>query len=130
MNRKKKTKRSLASLLLFLVSVHIMARDYSGHRYFGDADIGLPNGNEVGIGLLIAIMAIPVGYIILKMSDSKSGEGNTLGGCIGVVFIGGGIIALLPLVAWLCAIGSVLIGIGFALFIVIGIIGLFMSKKK
>ena len=128
MNRQKNTMRSLASILFSLTSVPIMSRDYSGHRYFGDADIGLPNGNEVGIGLVIAIISIPIGYLTLKMSDSKSGEDNTLGGCLGVIFIGSGIIALLPLVAW--AIGSVLIGIGFALFIVIGFIGLFMSKKK
>lgn len=130
MNKKKNTIRSLASILFSLTSVPIMARDYSGHRYYGDADIGMPNGNEVGIGLVIAIIAIPIGYLILKKSDSNFGEDDTLGGCLGVIFIGGGIIALLPLVAWLCAIGSVLIGIGFALFIVIGIIGLFMSKKQ
>ena len=108
----------------------LLARDYSGHRYSGDADIGLPNGSEVGTGIIIALIAIPIGYLILNMSNSKDSEGNTFGGCLGLLFIGGGIIGLLPLIAWLCAIGNILIGIGFALFVIIGVIGWLTSKKK
>lgn len=108
----------------------MFARDYSGHRYFDSPDIGLPSGSEVGTGLVIAIIAIPIGYLILKMSDSKTSEGNSFGGCLGVIFIIGGLVCLLPLVAWLYAIGSVVIGIGMALFVVIGIIALFTSKNK
>jgi hypothetical protein len=64
------------------------------------------------------------------MSNSKDGESNTFVGCLGVIFIGGGIIGLLPLLAWLCAFGNILLGIGFALFVVIGVIGWLTSKKK
>ena len=113
-----------------LANLEMFARDYSGHRYFDSPDIGLPSGSEVGTGLVIAIIAIPIGYLILKMSDSKTSEGNSFGGCLGVIFIIGGLVCLLPLVAWLCAIGSVVIGIGMALFVVIGIIALFTSKNK
>ena len=113
-----------------LANLEMFARDYSGHRYFDSPDIGLPSGSEVGTGLVIAIIAIPIGYLILKMSDSKTSEGNSFGGCLGVIFIIGGLVCLLPLVAWLCAIGSVVIGIGMALFLVIGIIALFTSKNK
>ena len=113
-----------------LANLEMFARDYSGHRYFESPDIGLPSGSEVGTGLVIAIIAIPIGYLILKMSDSKTSEGNSFGGCLGVIFIIGGLVCLLPLVAWLCAIGSVVIGIGMALFVVIGIIALFTSKNK
>jgi len=108
----------------------LIARDYSGHRYYGDADIGLPNGSEVGTGIIIALVAIPIGYLILNMSNTKDGEGNTFVGCLGVLFIGGGLIGLLPLLAWLCAIGNVLIGIGFALFVIVGVIGWLTSKNK
>jgi len=113
-----------------LANLEMFARDYSGHRYFDSPDIGLPSGSEVGTGLVIAIIAIPIGYLILKMSDSKTSEGNSFGGCLGVIFIIGGLVCLLPLVAWLYAIGSVVIGIGMALFVVIGIIALFTSKNK
>lgn len=113
-----------------LANLEMFARDYSGHRYFDSPDIGLPSGSEVGTGLVIAIIAIPIGYLILKMSDSKTSEGYSFGGCLGVIFIIGGLVCLLPLVAWLCAIGSVVIGIGMALFVVIGIIALFTSKNK
>ena len=113
-----------------LANLEMFARDYSGHRYFESPDIGLPSGSEVGTGLVIAIIAIPIGYLILKMSDSQTSEGNSFGGCLGVIFIIGGLVCLLPLVAWLCAIGSVVIGIGMALFVVIGIIALFTSKNK
>lgn len=130
MNRQKETMRSLVSILLSLTFVQIMARDYSGHRYYGDGDIGLPNGSEVGTGIIIALVAIPIGYMILNMSNSKDGESNTFVGCLGVIFIGGGIIGLLPLLAWLCAFGNILLGIGFALFVVIGVIGWLTSKKK
>lgn len=120
------------SILLFYLftSLSVFTRDYSGHRYYGDADIGLPSGNEVGIGLAIAIVAIPIGYLFLNMSNSKNGEDNMFAGCFGLLFIGGGIVALLPLIAWLCAIANVIIGIGFVLLIVVIVIGFLMSKTK
>lgn len=119
-------KRISILLLSLFTSFTIFARDYSGRRYYGNADIGLPDGSEVGIGLVIALIAIPIGYLIINMSESN----NVFVGCLGLLFIGGGIASLLPLVAWLCAIGSIIIGIGFALFIIVVVIGFFMSKKK
>lgn len=122
-------KRIYILLLSLHTSFTIYAKDYSGHRYYGDADIGLPNGSEVGIGLVIALITIPIGYLIINMSN-HNGEDNMLVGCLGLLFIGGGIVSLLPLLAWLCAIANVLIAIGFALFIIVVVIGFFMSKKK
>ena len=120
------------SILLFFLftSLFAFARDYSGHRYYGDDDIGLPNGSEVGIGLVIALIAIPIGYLVINMSKSNNEEDNIFVGCLGSLFICGGIFSLLPLLAWLCAIGNIIIGIGFILFVIIGIIGFFISKKK
>lgn len=89
-------------------------------------DIGLPDGSEVGIGLLIAIFALPIGYFFLNGSK----EDNSSGGCFGLIFIGVGIVCLFPLLAWICAIGQVIIGIGIALFIILLIIGLISGKFK
>ena len=123
-------KRGSLFLTSLLSSLSAFTRDYSGHRYYGDADIGLPNGNEVGIGLVIALIAIPIGYLIINMSKSNSGEDNMFVGCLGLLFIGGGIVSLLPLLAWLCAIANIVIGIGFILFIVVFVIGFLLSKNK
>ena len=122
-------KRISILLLSLITSFTAFARDYSGRRYYGNADIGLPDSSEVGIGLVIALIAIPIGYLIINMSNNN-GEENMFVGCLGLLFIGGGIASLLPLLAWLCAIANVLIAIGFALFIIVVVIGFFMSKKK
>ena len=123
-------RRQLTTFIGLIAHLPIMARDYSGHRYFGDDDIGLPSGSEVGIGIVIALIAIPVGYMILKMSETKNGESNSFGGCFALLCIGGGIISLLPLFAWLCAISSVIYGIAIVLFIIIAIIAFLFSKNK
>ena len=122
-------KRIFSLSVSFFANLALFAKSYSGRRYFDSPDIGLPNGGDVGIGLIIAIIAIPIGYLILNMSNSKQGENNTFGGCLGVIFIICGLVCLLPLVAWLCAIGSVIIGIGFALLVVVGVIAFFTKKK-
>ncbi len=87
-------------------------------------NIGLPSGNEVITGLIIAVITIPIGYLIL--SNSKN---STLGGLIGVALIGIGIITLLPTLAWLSSIIGVIVGIGFLVFIIIIIVALFVNKK-
>ena len=69
-------KRISILLLSLLTSFTAFARDYSGRRYYGNADIGLPDGSEVGIGLVIALIAIPIGYLIINMSESNNGEDN------------------------------------------------------
>ena len=124
------SKRTSTLALFLIANLIAYAKDYSGYRYYDYPDIGLPNGSEVGTGILIAIIAIPIGYLILNISPSKHGEENTFGGCIGTIFIFGGLICLLPLVAWLCVIGNIIFGIGTALFVVIGVICWLISKKK
>jgi hypothetical protein len=49
---------------------------------------------------------------------------------LGVIFIGGGLVCLLPLVARLFSILSAVLAIGFVALVTIGIIGLIFSKKK
>lgn len=47
-------------------------------RLYDIPDIGLPSGNEVVTGLIIVVIAIPIGYLILPNSKN-----STFGGLIG-----------------------------------------------
>lgn len=115
-----------------LVSVLTLLAEPSGRGYDPDApDLGLPGGNEVFTGLIIAIIAITLGYAILNSGKKEnSSDQNLFPGCLGVIFIVGGIVCLLPLVAWLFSILSVILAIGFAAFVIIGIIAFIFSKNK
>ncbi len=122
----------LAGLLFFIGSINSLYAEPSGRGYDPDApDLGLPEGNEVLTGLIIAIIAIPIGYAILNVGkrDNTSNE-SLFPGCLGVIFIGGGLVSLLPLVAWLFSILSAVFAIGFVVVVIIGIIALIFSKKK
>jgi hypothetical protein len=125
-------KKFLFLLFVQFVSNVTVLAEPSGRGYDPDApDIGLPGGNEVFTGLIIAIIAIPLGYAILNAGKrEKSSDESLFPGCLGMLFIGGGIVCLLPLVAWLCSILSVIFVIGFIAFIVIGIIAFLFSKNK
>lgn len=103
-----------------------------GRGYDPDApDLGLPGSNEVFTGLVIAIIAIPIGYAILNAGKKENSSDESLfAGCLGLIFIGGGIVCLLPLVAWLCSILSIIFAIGLVIFIAIVIIALIFSKNK
>lgn len=128
-------KNILTGLLFFISSISSITSLFaepSGRGYDPDApDLGLPGGNEVLTGLIIAIIAIPIGYAILNTGkrDNTSDE-SLFPGCLGVIFIGGGLVCLLPLVAWLFSILSAVLAIGFVAVVTIGIIGLIFSKKK
>lgn len=84
---------------------------------YDNPDIGLPSGNEVTVGLIIAIFIIPIGYLILRNSKENSSVG-----CLGTLFIGVGIIALLPMIAWFCSIMQLVVSIGLLIFIAVIII--------
>lgn len=125
-------KKTLLVILLQLVSVLKIIAEPSGRGYDPDApDLGLPGGNEVFTGLIIAVIAIPIGYAILNSGKKESSsDENLFPGCLGVLFIGGGIVCLLPLIAWLFSILSTIVAIGFIIFVIIGIIALIFSKNK
>lgn len=123
----------LEMLLLFVLSFpNSVFAEPRGRLWDQDvSDIGLPSGNEVGLGLLIAIFAIPLGYLFLNLGNKdNSSDGVSFAGCLGLIFIGGGIICLLPLVAWILSVASILIGIGIGLVIIIGILVLIFGNKK
>ena len=122
----------LTGILLFISITTSLYAEPSGRGYDPYApDLGLPEGNEVLTGLIIAIIAIPIGYAILNTGkrDNTSDE-SLFPGCLGVIFIGGGLVCLLPLVAWLFSILSAVFSIGFVAIVIIGIIVLIFSKKK
>ena len=116
----------LFSIFAFLISLN----SFAGPRYDpNEPDFGLPNGSEVGIGLLVAIITLPIGYFICKSSDSsKSSEKYNIG-CFGTILMGIGFIGLIPLLFWICAIGRVLVGIAFIAVIAIGLFAWLFSKK-
>ena len=61
----------LTLLLIGLSSLRILAEP-SGRGFDPNVpDIGLPGGNEVLTGLIIAIIAIPIGYLILNGEKNK-----------------------------------------------------------
>jgi hypothetical protein len=104
----------------------------SGRGYDSNApDLGLPGGNEVFTGLLIAIIAIPIGYIILNSGKKdNSSEDSIFPGCLGVILIGGGIVCLLPMIAWIFSILSAIFTIGIIVVIIIVIFAFIFSNKK
>lgn len=88
-------------------------------------DLGLPEGGEVLTGLIIAVIVIPLGLLIMNSSKDSS-----FSGCLGVLFIGAGIVCLLPLLAWLCSIMSAIVAIGILIVVVILVLSAFTSKNS
>lgn len=123
-------KKFLTLLILLGVNFLCLLAEPSGRGYDPDApDIGLPEGNEVLTGLIIAIIAIPLGYFILNIGKSENGSyDNLFTGCLGVIFIVGGLVCLLPLVAWIFSILSAIYAIGFIIIAILVIISLFSKK--
>ena len=103
---------------------------FAGPRYDpNEPDLGLPDGSELGIGLLVAVFALPIGYFMLKSSDDSKSDGTSTGGCFGMILMGVGFIGLIPLIAWICAIGQVLIEVGIAIVVLIAIFSFLFGKK-
>lgn len=64
-----KNKKFFLSLAAFLISLS----SFAGPRYDpNEPDLPLPHGSEVGIGLLVAIVVLPIGYFIFKSNDSSN----------------------------------------------------------
>ncbi len=82
------------------------------------------NWTYTGIGFLLAIVAI------IWMSLSQNSK-NEYAGCFpGILIIGAGVL-LFPLITWICLAINSLIGIGFILFIVGGVLfWIFQAIKK
>ena len=122
----------LTGVLSFVGSITSLYAEPRGRGYDPNApDFGLPGGNEVLTGLIIAFIAIPIGYAILNANKKENSSDESLfPGCLGLIFIGGGLVCLLPLIAWAFSILSAVFTIGFILVVIIGIIALIFSKNK
>jgi hypothetical protein len=125
-------RKSLPLLFLEFVSAMKLMAEPSGRGYDPNApDLGLPGGNEVFTGLLIAIIAIPIGYIILNSGKKdNSSEDSIFPGCLGVILIGGGIVCLFPMIAWIFSILSAIFTIGIMVVIIMVILAFIFSNKK
>jgi len=83
----------------------------------------LPDGSTVGIGLAIAVITIPIGFLILNSKKDKDSSSELgFAGCLGTILVFGGIVCLFPLFAWLSTIAYSIMWIGIAIAIVLGII--------
>lgn len=117
-------------ILLLQFTMLLALNSLAGPRYDpNEPDLGLPSGSEVGIGFLVAIFALPIGYFILKSSDPSKSDENSSRGCFGTILLGIGFIGLIPLLFWICSIGQVLIGIGLVIVLVIGLFAFIFGKK-
>lgn len=122
-----KNKKFFLSLAAFLISLS----SFAGPRYDpNEPDLPLPHGSEVGIGLLVAIVVLPIGYFIFKSNDSSnSSDISDSKGCVGIILYVIGFIGLIPLLFWICEIGKALLGIAFVVVLVIGLIAWLFGKK-
>jgi len=89
--------------------------------------IGLPDGDEIGNSLKIAIPLIIIGlliaYIFMWSKTGTDKENNTYSyiGCLGIIIVAVGAFFLLPLLAWVEYIFTTILSIGIAI-VVAGII--------
>jgi hypothetical protein len=99
---------------------------------------GLPDADEVGKYLLIAIPFLLVGFIIAyiswwgkteeKRNDNSSSANNF--GCFGMVLIGIGVVCLVPLLAWVEFIFVSIWSVIFSVIVVVIFIVLIYSVLK
>jgi len=95
--------------------------------------IGLPDGDEVGDSLKIAIPLLAIGLIIAffyfsgRNASEKRDESSFNFGCVGIILIGIGVIFLLPLLAWVEYIFVNIMNIGIFIAVVVFIIFLIYS---
>lgn len=95
--------------------------------------IGLPDGDEVGDSLKIAIPLLAIGLLIAffyfsgRNESEKKDESSFNFGCVGIILIGIGVIFLLPLLAWVEYIFVNIMNIGIFIAVVVFIIFLIYS---
>jgi len=118
-------KNKILTLILLLFTTGLYAqRRYSERSY---EVTGLPNGDEIGDSLIIAIPLLLVGFLIAyaftwsKKDIDKASNTSTSIGCFGMIIMAVGAFFLLPLLTWLEFIFISIWSIGIAI-IVVGII--------
>lgn len=119
-----KIKKTILSILASCFSNYAFA---GMDRYFGSPDMGLPDGETVGIGAAIGVVALIIGFVIIKATDKND---NTVGGCITMLCFGIAFVCFVPLLFWICAIASSIWLIGVVAVAVVFIIGFVVSLFK
>lgn len=122
-------KNKILTLILFFFCTLIHAqRRYSERSY---EVTGLPDGDEVGESLLIAIPLLLVGFLIAygfmwsKKEPNKASDTSTNIGCFGVIIMAIGVFFLFPLLTWveyifvsIYSIGIVIVVVGVILYLI------------
>jgi hypothetical protein len=99
-------------------------RGYSVRSYEA---FGLPDGDEVGESLKVAIPLLLIGFLIAyifmwsKKDTSKVSDASTNVGCFGVIIMAVGILFLFPLLTWIEYIFVNIMTLGFAI-VIVGVI--------
>ncbi len=119
-----KLKTTILSILALLFANDVFA---SMDRYVESPDLGLPDGETVGIGIAIGAVAFIIGFIILKATDKND---SSAVGCLTMLCFGVASVCFLPLLAWLYAIAASLWLIGVAVVAIAIIIALIISFFK
>lgn len=97
-------KNKLFSIALILLNNPILFAKRRMDRSY--EIIGLPDGDEIGKSLTIAIPLLIIGFLIAygfmwsKKDNEKVNNASTNIGCLGVIIMGIGFFFLLPLLAW------------------------------
>ena len=119
---------TIISLLSSIVSYS--QRVYTERSY---EVIGLPDGDEVGDSLKIAIPLLVIGLLIAFFyfsgrSETEKNDNSTFNfGCVGIILIGIAVIFLLPLLAWVEYIFVNIMNIGIIIAVVVFVIFLIYS---
>ena len=119
-------KNKLLTLILLLFTTALSAqRRYPEKRSY--EVIGLPDGDEIGESLMIAIPLLLIGFLIAyafmwsKKDTDKVSDTSSNIGCFGIVIMAVGAFFLLPLLAWVEFIFVNIMSIGLAI-VVVGVI--------
>lgn len=127
-------KNRLLTLILLLSTTALSAqRRYSERSY---EVIGLPDGDEIGDSLIIAIPLLLIGFLIAyafmwsKKDTDKVSDTSTNIGCFGIIIMAVGAFFLLPLLAWVEFIFVSIWSIGIAIIVVGVILYLIYSALK
>lgn len=125
-------KSIFSTILMLLCVIPATAQRYTEERLYDV--VGLADGDEIVDALAVGIPVILIGFLIAYFFMWRN-PGNTSDfdgkiGCFGIILMGIVFFLLLPLWAWVEAIGILIVEILFGLAIVIGIIAFIFGKFK
>lgn len=124
-------KKICTLLLLTGVPVLGIAQRYTERSY---EVIGLADGDEIADALMVGLPLLLVGFLIAYIfmwrksdEEKQKGEGSTMG-CIGIIIMGAGFLCLIPLLAWIEAIGVTIVFVVFVIAIICALWGWLTGK--